>query len=53
VENLQLLSTAEGLAQPFGRYQSLCVPPRAPRFVVHSTAEDAEVRRESRQKSKK
>jgi hypothetical protein len=40
-------STAEGLAPPCGRNQNLCVPLRPPRLIVHSTAEDAEVRRES------
>jgi hypothetical protein len=40
-------------ARPSGRDESRCVPPRPPRLIVHSTAEDAEVRRESCQKSKK
>jgi hypothetical protein len=45
--------TAEDSAQRIGRNQSLCVPPSPPRLIVHSTAEDAEVRRASCQKSKK
>jgi hypothetical protein len=50
--NLGLL-TAETKRTQCSLWAISCVPPRPPRLIVHLTAEDAEVRRESCPKSKK